>query len=90
MDYVIHLGDYIYEYQNGDYGWGKCTFLSKLLPIHTIFESRDTFREQTNRVTHAKPYEMHFLRQRSHADSETRRSEHWTYSAPRSDYLYTL
>ncbi|KAL7271554.1 hypothetical protein RUND412_005678 [Rhizina undulata] len=21
-DYVIHLGDYIYEYKNGDYGWG--------------------------------------------------------------------
>ena len=23
MDYVIHLGDYIYEYKNGDYGWGQ-------------------------------------------------------------------
>lgn len=22
VDYVIHLGDYIYEYKNGDYGWG--------------------------------------------------------------------
>ncbi|KAI0394981.1 PhoD-like phosphatase [Xylariaceae sp. FL0594] len=22
VDYVIHLGDYIYEYANGDYGWG--------------------------------------------------------------------
>ena len=22
-DYVIHLGDYIYEYKNGDYGWGN-------------------------------------------------------------------
>jgi alkaline phosphatase D len=21
-DYVIHLGDYIYEYANGEYGWG--------------------------------------------------------------------
>ncbi|ERF74793.1 hypothetical protein EPUS_03177 [Endocarpon pusillum Z07020] len=23
VDYVIHLGDYIYEYRNGDYGWGN-------------------------------------------------------------------
>ncbi|KAJ4288398.1 hypothetical protein N0V90_011633 [Kalmusia sp. IMI 367209] len=23
VDYVIHLGDYIYEYKNGDYGWGQ-------------------------------------------------------------------
>lgn len=23
VDYVIHLGDYIYEYKNGDYGWGN-------------------------------------------------------------------
>jgi len=22
VDYVLHLGDYIYEYKNGDYGWG--------------------------------------------------------------------
>ena len=22
VDYVIHLGDYIYEYKNGYYGWG--------------------------------------------------------------------
>ncbi|KAI1375979.1 PhoD-like phosphatase-domain-containing protein [Hypoxylon crocopeplum] len=22
VDYVIHLGDYIYEYANGEYGWG--------------------------------------------------------------------
>ncbi|KAK0712607.1 PhoD-like phosphatase [Lasiosphaeria miniovina] len=22
VDYVLHLGDYIYEYQNGAYGWG--------------------------------------------------------------------
>ncbi|KAK4441947.1 PhoD-like phosphatase-domain-containing protein [Podospora aff. communis PSN243] len=22
VDYVVHLGDYIYEYKNGDYGWG--------------------------------------------------------------------
>ncbi|KAF2461987.1 PhoD-like phosphatase-domain-containing protein [Lineolata rhizophorae] len=22
VDYVIHLGDYIYEYENGEYGWG--------------------------------------------------------------------
>jgi len=23
VDYVIHLGDYIYEYANGQYGWGN-------------------------------------------------------------------
>lgn len=23
VDYVIHLGDYIYEYKDGDYGSGK-------------------------------------------------------------------
>ncbi|KAF2797135.1 alkaline phosphatase-like protein [Melanomma pulvis-pyrius CBS 109.77] len=23
VDYVIHLGDYIYEYANGEYGWGQ-------------------------------------------------------------------
>jgi phosphodiesterase/alkaline phosphatase D-like protein len=22
VDYVVHLGDYIYEYENGYYGWG--------------------------------------------------------------------
>ncbi|KAI9801598.1 MAG: hypothetical protein M1825_003277 [Sarcosagium campestre] len=22
IDFVVHLGDYIYEYKNGDYGWG--------------------------------------------------------------------
>ena len=23
VDYVLHLGDYIYVYKNGDYGWGN-------------------------------------------------------------------
>ncbi|KAF2735668.1 hypothetical protein EJ04DRAFT_599769 [Polyplosphaeria fusca] len=23
VDYVVHLGDYIYEYANGEYGWGQ-------------------------------------------------------------------
>lgn len=23
VDYVVHLGDYIYEYANGYYGWGN-------------------------------------------------------------------
>lgn len=23
VDYVLHLGDYIYEYGNGEYGWGN-------------------------------------------------------------------
>lgn len=23
VDYILHLGDYIYEYPNGAYGWGQ-------------------------------------------------------------------
>ena len=23
VDYVLHLGDYLYEYPNGAYGWGQ-------------------------------------------------------------------
>lgn len=23
VDYVLHLGDYLYEYPNGEYGWGQ-------------------------------------------------------------------
>ncbi|KAF3010414.1 hypothetical protein E8E15_000859 [Penicillium rubens] len=23
VDYVVHLGDYLYEYKNGEYGWGN-------------------------------------------------------------------
>ncbi len=37
MDYVIHLGDYIYEYKNGDYGW---YVLSKDMPWEWLLPRR--------------------------------------------------
>ena len=42
VDYVIHLGDYIYEYKNGDYGWGQ-TIGRVPLPdkeIYTLYDYR--------------------------------------------------
>ncbi|KAI8964710.1 phosphodiesterase/alkaline phosphatase D precursor [Daldinia sp. FL1419] len=40
VDYVIHLGDYIYEYANGDYGWGDS--LGRIpLPDHEIYTLYD-------------------------------------------------
>ncbi|KAF2669381.1 hypothetical protein BT63DRAFT_259970 [Microthyrium microscopicum] len=42
VDYVIHLGDYIYEYKNGDYGWGQ-TIQRIPLPdreIYTLYDYR--------------------------------------------------
>ncbi|KAA6413449.1 MAG: hypothetical protein FRX48_03195 [Lasallia pustulata] len=40
VDYVIHLGDYIYEYKNGDYGWGQS--IGRIpLPDRTIFTLYD-------------------------------------------------
>lgn len=40
VDYVIHLGDYIYEYKNGDYGWGQS--IGRVpLPDRTIFTLYD-------------------------------------------------
>ncbi|KAI0192378.1 PhoD-like phosphatase [Xylaria flabelliformis] len=42
VDYVIHLGDYIYEYANGDYGWGD-SYGRIPLPnreIHTLYDYR--------------------------------------------------
>ncbi|KAI0136749.1 PhoD-like phosphatase [Xylariales sp. AK1849] len=42
VDYVIHLGDYIYEYKNGDYGWGN-SYGRIPLPdreIHTLYDYR--------------------------------------------------
>ncbi|MCJ1486044.1 hypothetical protein MMC06_006220 [Schaereria dolodes] len=40
VDYVLHLGDYIYEYKNGDYGWGQS--ISRVpLPDRTIFTLYD-------------------------------------------------
>ncbi|KAI9660478.1 MAG: hypothetical protein M1821_009828 [Bathelium mastoideum] len=40
VDYVIHLGDYIYEYANGDYGYGQ-TIDRIPLPDKTIFTLYD-------------------------------------------------
>ena len=40
VDYVIHLGDYIYEYKNGDYGWGQS--IGRVpLPDRTIYTLYD-------------------------------------------------
>lgn len=40
MDYVIHLGDYLYEYKEGDYGWGQS--LGRVpLPDKTLFSLYD-------------------------------------------------
>ncbi|KAI1869532.1 hypothetical protein JX265_006622 [Neoarthrinium moseri] len=40
VDYVIHLGDYIYEYKNGDYGWGN-SYGRIPLPDREIFTLYD-------------------------------------------------
>ena len=40
VDYVLHLGDYIYEYMNGDYGFGQ-TIGRIPLPDKTIFNLYD-------------------------------------------------
>ena len=40
MDYVIHLGDYIYEYAHGDYGWGD-SFGRVPLPLDEIYTLYD-------------------------------------------------
>lgn len=42
VDYVLHLGDYIYEYANGEYGWGQ-TIGRVPLPdreIYTLYDYR--------------------------------------------------
>ncbi|KAH8677650.1 PhoD-like phosphatase [Xylariales sp. PMI_506] len=42
VDYVIHLGDYIYEYKNGEYGWGN-SYDRIPLPdreIYTLYDYR--------------------------------------------------
>ncbi|MCJ1367199.1 hypothetical protein MMC16_006331 [Acarospora aff. strigata] len=40
VDYVVHLGDYIYEYKNGKYGWGNS--LGRIpLPDRTILTLYD-------------------------------------------------
>ncbi|KAH8160945.1 hypothetical protein CIB48_g7303 [Xylaria polymorpha] len=42
VDYVIHLGDYIYEYANGEYGWGDAYGRIPLpnREIHTLYDYR--------------------------------------------------
>lgn len=40
MDYVVHLGDYIYEYANGEYGYGQ-TIGRVPLPDRQIFTLYD-------------------------------------------------
>ena len=42
VDYVIHLGDYIYEYANGDYGWGQSIDRIPLpdREIYTLYDYR--------------------------------------------------
>jgi len=42
VDYVIHLGDYIYEYKNGDYGWGQSIGRVPLpdRAIYTLYDYR--------------------------------------------------
>ncbi|KIW19262.1 hypothetical protein PV08_03556 [Exophiala spinifera] len=42
VDYVIHLGDYIYEYKNGDYGWGQSIGRVPLpdREIYTLYDYR--------------------------------------------------
>ncbi|RKU47731.1 hypothetical protein DL546_002449 [Coniochaeta pulveracea] len=42
VDYVVHLGDYIYEYKNGDYGWGDAygRVPEPDNEIHTLYDYR--------------------------------------------------
>ena len=42
IDYAIHLGDYIYEYANGDYGWGDSIGRISLpnREIYTLYDYR--------------------------------------------------
>ncbi|KAI0533303.1 PhoD-like phosphatase [Xylaria digitata] len=42
VDYVLHLGDYIYEYANGEYGWGDAYGRIPLpnREIHTLYDYR--------------------------------------------------
>ncbi|KAJ9502776.1 hypothetical protein H2202_001898 [Exophiala xenobiotica] len=45
VDYVIHLGDYIYEYKNGDYGWGQSIGRVPLpdREIYTLYDYRKRY-----------------------------------------------
>ncbi|KAJ4391262.1 hypothetical protein N0V93_004879 [Gnomoniopsis smithogilvyi] len=42
VDYVVHLGDYIYEYANGEYGWGQSIGRVPLpdRQIYTLYDYR--------------------------------------------------
>lgn len=60
VDYVLHLGDYIYEYKNGDYGWGQSIGRVPLpdREIYTLYDYRKrhaTYRTDLDLVaSHAK------------------------------------
>lgn len=50
VDYVIHLGDYIYEYKNGEYGWGDS--IDRIsLPDRTIYTLYDYRRRHATYKT---------------------------------------
>ncbi|KEF56307.1 alkaline phosphatase [Exophiala aquamarina CBS 119918] len=52
VDYVLHLGDYIYEYGNGEYGWGNSIGRIPLpdRQIYTLYDYRK--RHATYRTDH--------------------------------------
>lgn len=61
VDYVLHLGDYIYEYKNGEYGWGNslgnsCS-LFLFIPIEPqiahVYFSQVAFPSQIGRFSHS-------------------------------------
>lgn len=61
VDYVIHLGDFIYEYKNGDYGWGQS--LGRVpLPdkeIYSLYDYRKrhaTYRTDLDTVLSAQTF----------------------------------
>ncbi|TDZ15316.1 Alkaline phosphatase D [Colletotrichum orbiculare MAFF 240422] len=61
VDYVVHLGDYIYEYGNGEYGWGNS--LDRIpLPdrqIYTLYDYRKriaTYRTDLDLVASHQSY----------------------------------
>ncbi|KAI0868066.1 PhoD-like phosphatase [Hypoxylon argillaceum] len=45
VDYVVHLGDYIYEYANGEYGWGDAYDRIPLpnRDIYTLYDYRKRY-----------------------------------------------
>ena len=52
VDYVVHLGDYIYEYGNGEYGWGNS--LDRIpLPDRQIYTSVLAYTVSTSETSPA-------------------------------------